>query len=894
MGTKCIGRMQGRLIPAVVLVATMQVWAQFAPMLVYPFAGGFQIEGFVTIRVVNSAGDTVDVFATGRDFVLRIDSGLIVYEQHTTHKDSINWFRDGDTLRTPVAGSPMSPCFGVRTSVTNGGPCFDGVRAFYVISEGGATNAFVRIEPIGGGQTTAIGPMNFIVPTIRWVDSQGNPITSANLNLRTGTPDTVRAQIIGLNNAVCTSCNAKLAISRDAGAESLIFRTIWSQNNSLDSIIFTNGLATFLVGALTPVNSGGFSLTGLPDLQGSNRITSDYPGSIQITFPDAAVLDSAWILDSDGDGWGDSLVGWFDRSLQVLPDSLSHSWPRNGDLSTLSGSVSLAGNRIGARVVETILRDTTPAGILRAVVSTEGGSLRASSVAISSRIGPVLQTVTLLVGVGGAPDTLVAIFNKPIDTSFSTGNGFLLNGTGLRVSAVDEQGSRVRFTVAPGVAVAGDSLRIAVNGGIVAFDGNLPAANNQAVAIRAALRVPPLSDNGNGFWDRNGDGRMDSVTLEFLEPLSQNMLAELDLRFVWMDANGRPVELRPPANELVWNSTNPTRVGWKVEPGELGIQAGLTSLDSGFQYGYGVLIRNYMVNGQEQSDTLPIAMADRMAPVILQAWLDPESVRRDSPDGLRLSFSEPVNTEALRNLDFLEFLVKGELRLYDISNSRWSGDNTILDLDIARGELLALRPNPHDSVRSNGVPDGISDLEGNTMAVSPWIMLSGNPRVLIEFVPMGLANSIADEGPAISAHFHSASATLRDIADGTSVGVLLDVGMGILPDSLGELDLSAIGFQWKLMVFTNLGGHVATMGGEVNCDDAAFSENGNESGNCLLNQRKLYVGWNLRAEDGRKAGVGAFVAKFHLSAWGARDTKKVEEIFTWGVKSSGNTRSLVP
>ena len=38
-----------------------------------------------------------------------------------------------------------------------------------------------------------------------------------------------------------------------------------------------------------------------------------------------------------------------------------------------------------------------------------------------------------------------------------------------------------------------------------------------------------------------------------------------------------------------------------------------------------------------------------------------------------------------------------------------------------------------------------------------------------------------------------------------------------------------------------------------------------------LKTKELYLRWNLRSDDGRKAGVGVYLAKFKLKVYGERN-----------------------
>ena len=92
-------------------------------------------------------------------------------------------------------------------------------------------------------------------------------------------------------------------------------------------------------------------------------------------------------------------------------------------------------------------------------------------------------------------------------------------------------------------------------------------------------------------------------------------------------------------------------------------------------------------------------------------------------------------------------------------------------------------------------------------------------------------------------------------------------------------NMEEIGLHWELYVYTNLGGYVGGASGSISCDDPFFD------GNCLENPDKLYVRWNMRADNGRKVGVGIYLAKFKIKVYGAKEDFTVERIFRWGISA---------
>ena len=670
---------------------------------------------------------------------------------------------------------------------------------------------------------------------------------------------------------------------------------------------FVKGEASFKLTSTAAFQTGGFSYSGKPnDFGGSYRTTGQFPASLRLLNPDFPSLDSAAIYDTDGDGLGDSIAGWFGADLNKVTDALGvlSNWPNNGDLAGLSrtvvnndirSTVSISGIKPVAQTI-----DTATGSLKVNMVSVANGQSGTTQSPLINKIGPVIQKVTVLKGVNGAPDTLVAAFNKPLDPDSVARLGDLLihnGGSPLTVqSAQNAGGSTWIFTVPNGVVQAGDSLSVNVNGNGVSFDGNRPGYNKPAI-VTLASKVPPVTENGNGFFDSDADGRMDSVVVQFLEPLSVAQLGAIDFRFVWKDSSGTSFELRPPTDQLQLGADGVT-VSWAFNADSFNIMPFLTSIEAR-DYGYAALISSFVVNGQEFGDTLMVPMADRMAPVLVSAFIIPESTDQQTGDKLKLEFSEAVDPNTLKNLDFLQFNVNGQMQTFELDNYKWSDDGRTLELRLAENAPLASRPNPADSLRISGVDFGITDLQGNTVGPhAPLIMLEGDPRVLIETATMvSLDRDFIGLGPdgkkmaEVSESFHDDGTPIATISNG-SLGVLLDIGQATIPDdSTGELDLTQIGMDWELFVYTNQGAYVAGANNSIRCNDSGFASNGASEGNCFENRKKIYLRWNLLSQDGRKAGVGVYLAKIRIKVHGQKQSRTVEKVFYWGVRSGSAGRT---
>jgi len=278
-------------------------------------------------------------------------------------------------------------------------------------------------------------------------------------------------------------------------------------------------------------------------------------------------------------------------------------------------------------------------------------------------------------------------------------------------------------------------------------------------------------------------------------------------------------------------------------------------------------------------------MNDYMAPVISSTFLYPESFQMMEPDKFKITFSEAMDKKNV-NLtdDCLAFYVDGQWVHYSLSSSEWSEDGRELILYMEAGEDLASRMNPADSVRFDNFTSGLVDKSGNKVSeLAPTVMVEGDPRVIMKtnsFADLNKAEELSDRvKPFTIEHVKDA----KEASDQSSLGVLMDIGystiMGKDDKGLVVPNMEDIGLHWELYVYTNIGNYVGGASGSIACDDSFFD------GNCLENPDKLYVRWNMRADNGRKVGAGIYLAKFRVKVYGAKEDFKVERIFRWGISS---------
>ena len=753
---------------------------------------------------------------------------------------------------------------------------------------------------------------NFYVPRLRYT-VDGEVVTDKwelPDSVKAGDVITVEVETIipvGPRDGEVDSLTKTFYISLDGGCKNLVFMDLNGNEKTVlaDGTIpvdFINGYAKFLVTATKAIKDGStFTMNSFKDPATEEFLLKDpFPGELHFSNPDKPDIERAAMYDNNGDGVGDSIAAWFGGKIESMSlDTFHYSWP-GPEWEKYSGEIKGKDGVYEFPDVNVELLEYNT-GAVQAYICYAGDLCEWQAASLVDSIGAVIQSATLLEGKGDK-DTLVVRFSKEMDKSWTSGYGLKVNGEAIDVEAILKNGTQWAFTVKKGTVAANDMLKIETScnkkecpdGILTAADGVPTSKNNQEVPVLNSGRFYVDNDK-NGFYDRDGDGRMDSISLGFESPVTQADLDKMEITFYWLDNEGDLVGI--PANSLTSTiSDDGTLVGFAVENpdafGAGGIMKMLTGIDSTYSsdgetnYGFVKIINKITVEGKSVADPDSLfGMNDYMAPVISSTFLNPESFQKMEPDKFKISFSEAMDKKNV-NLtdDCLAFYVDGQWVHYSLTSSEWSDDGRELVLYMEAGEDLASRMNPADSVRFDNFTSGLVDKKGNKVSeLSPAVMVEGDPRVIMKtnsFADLNKAEELSDRVKPFTIE------TVKDAkqaSDQSSLGVLMDIGYSTImeKDSSGESvpNMEDIGLHWELYVYTNIGNYVGGASGSIACDDKFFG------GNCLENPDKLYVRWNMRAANGRKVGAGIYLAKFRVKVYGAKEDFKVERIFRWGISA---------
>ena len=90
--------------------------------------------------------------------------------------------------------------------------------------------------------------------------------------------------------------------------------------------------------------------------------------------------------------------------------------------------------------------------------------------------------------------------------------------------------------------------------------------------------------------------------------------------------------------------------------------------------------------------------------------------------------------------------------------------------------------------------------------------------------------------------------------------------------------------KYETHYYTHLGNYVGGSSGTILCSDKeVYGDAG-----CLANPGNLFLAWNMRADDGRLVGTGAYIARLHVKVMvGRRTASNITRDLLWGVRRGG-------
>jgi hypothetical protein len=558
--------------------------------------------------------------------------------------------------------------------------------------------------------------------------------------------------------------------------------------------------------------------------------------------PDPMV--SAVVRDPAGIGEATDVTIRFARAVrdQDLPDSLVLLWGVGEQ--TISGSLIQRSPADSSVLLATLAvpslsgSGSLPGGAGQIVYRKGiGASGTSDTVTAADSVGPALRTATLRTGT--ATDTLVLRMSEfdregpaPVQ-DLQVLRGLSLPPASIRIAGVDS--AHWTLLIPAGLLVAGDSLRLSGVGAGAWSDraGNSAAPSAPWVPLHAGDRSPVVA------WasDLNGDGLVDQVTLVWSNPLSNRH----PFLISWPDSNGAP-KVHP---------VDSASGSWSGDTLRIGV---LWPFGATFGPGAGQQLDVY---DDGSVDTLPFAIADSAAPVVVDARLGYAAVGA-TLDTLVVRFSEPVRFGGgtilrVRSAD-------GTIRDVVGVQTTQSGDGRTawITLDATNPAYTVFQKG--DAVQAYPGPSGVRDTLGNTALETGHFQAIAfgqrPPRFSLDFLPGQWVDATGGTTPTspstIQVLVRAAGSTVWTALDGSAVDPqVVRIGPHIL--SNGPLGGDVI-------LFDNLGTHVASR----SLDDLMAAGQAGTLPVDPSGQWEAWIAWDGRSVQGRTAASGVYAERVIL------------------------------
>ncbi len=191
---------------------------------------------------------------------------------------------------------------------------------------------------------------------------------------------------------------------------------------------------------------------------------------------------------------------------------------------------------------------------------------------------------------------------------------------------------------------------------------------------------------------------------------------------------------------------------------------------------------------------------------------------------------------------------------------------------------------------------------------SMWVPVIGDAEIAVDEIKYASTANVpsTEKTPAVSVNVYRTTKTKAEIwaEEGGRPGHLVKADMyalynGLTPEERASIAPQDVFFYFEVQYFTNLGNFVASKTAKIFCDDAKNIEVNPETGERIQyfngglctdagNDRNFYIGWNMRSDNGRQVGTGAYIVKLksYVRLGSAGKRAKQESTSIWGVRRS--------
>ncbi len=608
--------------------------------------------------------------------------------------------------------------------------------------------------------------------------------------------------------------------------------------------------------------------------------------------------ETSYIQDADEDGLLDSLEVIL---ADTIPEGLSATGLAlvvNGDTLAVNSALTVVGSRIYASASDLGLSaDSFPdnARIIVTYTSDETGANYRRDGQLLQLGSHVIKQAYAIRSVGGR-DSLFVEFNIdiiPADLS-SPEMVVWLNGLGFDLDKV-----KIYLPTRNTIILVGDSLGLNGQTDYVTLAPGATFENLSFIATAEYDRRVPVNVLDRypaaklvEYYDTDGDGALDSIAVRFSSKVTKAEMENFYFSFPWYSSRGLLIELQAQPRDLMLSSDGMS-VGWFVTS-NVNVASGLTSIGSDIPPA--TLYSYYNIFGNSFVSTQTIAIADKMAPVVVAASL--RYGEDDKRDTLKVTFSEAVEYSALSGKDFFAYIHGKDTIDLDPVRMLWDADGKSVRL-ILRESTDGIVPG--DSLLIvHGKKSAIADVYGNESVenASP-VVIGGLLGKMVESVKMGFFDPekyVTNTLNSVSISYVPNRTRTSDLRDEGTLGHLISLGERFVPQLIDGAKLNADGnydpaildsidpgdvfVNFSVSYFDNMGHYVTDTTFNIPCNSPAFGS----SQNCLTTDKKVFVNWNYKDHTGRLVGSGVYIVEFKLVV--RYKQKKVQEEMRdkWGVR----------
>jgi len=617
-----------------------------------------------------------------------------------------------------------------------------------------------------------------------------------------------------------------------------------------------------------------------------------------INFYDAIPkAETGYIQDADDDGYLDSLEVILADTIPKEMSVTGLAIVVNGDTLDVTSAITVSGSRIYASADGLSLEtDKFPedARVIVTYTSESGTSYRRDTGLLQLGSHVIKQAYAIRNKSG--KDSLFIEFNIDVIPADLNNPEMIvwLNGLGFDLDQV-----KIYLPTKNMIILVGDSL--ALNGS-TDYVTLAPAAtfhNLSFIATTEYERQVPVTVTDRypsattvQYYDTDGDGTLDSISVQFSSKVTLEELQNYYFSFPWYSSRGLLIELQAQPRDLILSSDGKS-VGWVVKS-NVNVASNLTSISSDLPAA--TLYTYYDIFGNSFVTSQTISIEDKMAPVIASATLRyGEESKRDT---LTVTFSEEVDYASLSGKDFFAYIHGKDTIDLNPAQIIWASDGKSVRL-VLRESTDGIVPGDSLMIVA-GKKSKISDIYGNASVenASP-VVIGGLLGKIVESVNMGFFDPekyVENTLNSVSISYVSNQTRTSDLRDEGTLGHLISLGERFVPqlvdgaklDADGNYDSSVLDsidpadvfVNFSVSYFDNIGQYVTDTTFNIPCNSAAFGTDQN----CLTTDKKVFVNWNYKDHTGRLVGAGVYIVQFKLVV--RYKQKKIQEEMRdkWGVR----------